>query len=99
VIAMHRASHSTSHACLSGIGAHADKPIALTEREQEVLGWVAQGKSSWEIGHIILCKECTVNFHCRNIMGKLQVSTRGQALFKAISLGLINPAGMADRGH
>jgi DNA-binding CsgD family transcriptional regulator len=65
--------------------------VTLTKREQQVLLWVAQGKSSWEIGHIILCQECTVNFHCRNIMGKLNVRTRGHALLKAVSLGLIVP--------
>lgn len=65
--------------------------IILTLREQQVLTWVAQGKSSWEIGRIIMCKECTVNFHCRNIMGKLNVSTRAHALIKAMGLGLINP--------
>lgn len=63
----------------------------LTLREQQVLTWVAQGKSSWEIGRIIMCEECTVNFHCRNIMGKLNVSTRAHALIKAVGLGLINP--------
>jgi len=65
--------------------------VTLTKRELQVLIWVAQGKSSWEIGHIILCQECTVNFHCRNIMGKLNVRTRGHALLKAVSLGLIVP--------
>jgi DNA-binding CsgD family transcriptional regulator len=66
-------------------------PINLTDREQQVLMWVAQGKSSWEIGHIIHCEECTVNFHCRNIMGKLNVSTRAHAAIKAFGLGLLSP--------
>lgn len=65
--------------------------ITLTKREQQVLHWVAQGKSSWEIGHIIQCQECTVNFHCRNIMLKLDVNTRGHALIKAVGLGLLEP--------
>lgn len=65
--------------------------IMLTDREQQVLRWIAQGKSSWEIGHIIQCEECTVNFHCRNIMGKLNVSTRAHALIKAVGLGLLSP--------
>jgi len=65
--------------------------VTLTKRELQVLIWVAQGKSSWEIGHIILCQECTVNFHCRNIMGKFNVRTRSHALLKAVSLGLIVP--------
>lgn len=69
--------------------------VFLTCRERQVLLWVAQGKSSWEIGSIIDCAECTVNFHCRNIMGKLDVYTRAHALVKAIDLGLIDPRTMA----
>jgi DNA-binding CsgD family transcriptional regulator len=64
--------------------------ISLTDREQQVLTWIAQGKSSWEIGQIILCEECTVNFHCRNIMGKLNVNTRAHAVTEALCLGLIS---------
>jgi DNA-binding CsgD family transcriptional regulator len=65
--------------------------ISLTDRELQVLMWVAQGKTSWEIGQIIGCAACTVNFHCHNVMGKLDVCTRSHALFKALDLGLLRP--------
>lgn len=66
-------------------------PVRLTPRELQVLTWVAMGKTSWEIGKIIVCKECTVNFHCRNIIEKLDARNRGHALAKAKDLGLFAP--------
>jgi len=63
----------------------------LTRRELEVLKWVMAGKSSWEISRITDCAEATVNFHISNIRQKFNVSTRQQALVKAIALGIINP--------
>lgn len=63
----------------------------LTRRELEVLKWVMAGKSSWEISRITECAEATVNFHISNIRQKFNVSTRQQALVKAIALGILNP--------
>ena len=63
----------------------------LTRREREILNWVMVGKSSWEISRITACSEATVNFHVANIRKKFNVSTRQQALVKAISLGMITP--------
>ena len=63
----------------------------LTRRELEVLKWVMAGKSSWEISRITDCAEATVNFHISNIRQKFNVSTRQQALVKAIALGILNP--------
>lgn len=48
-------------------------PVYLTPREQQVLLWCAYGKSSWEIGQILQCKESTVNFHVANILRKFDV--------------------------
>lgn len=63
----------------------------LTRRELEVLNWVMAGKSSWEISMINRCSEATVNFHLANVRQKFNVSTRQQAVIKAISLGLLTP--------
>jgi LuxR family quorum-sensing transcriptional regulator LasR len=71
---------------------NAAEPVPhLTRRELEVLKWVMAGKSSWEISRITDCAEATVNFHISNIRQKFNVSTRQQALVKAIALGIINP--------
>lgn len=61
----------------------------LTAREREVLRWTSEGKSSWEVGTILGMSEHTVNFHVRNLMGKLDVTSKHQAVLKALSLGLI----------
>lgn len=64
-------------------------PVALSPKEFECLNWVMEGKSSWEIGVILGCQEATVNFHIANVMGKLHVSTRMQAIIKSLRMGLI----------
>ncbi|PPC99588.1 MAG: helix-turn-helix transcriptional regulator [Methylotenera sp.] len=66
-----------------------DIPVRLSPKEIECLNWAMEGKSSWEIGVILGRKENTVNYHIANIMGKLHVSTRQQAVIKALRLGLI----------
>lgn len=63
-------------------------PIHLTPREQQVLLWCAYGKSSWEIGQILQCRESTVNFHVSNILRKFDVPTRIAAVIKAIRYGM-----------
>ena len=61
----------------------------ISVREKEVLNWLKQGKSSWDISVIFGISERTVNFHINNIMRKLNVVNRTQALAVAIRLGLI----------
>jgi DNA-binding CsgD family transcriptional regulator len=65
--------------------------IRLSAREREVLDWLKQGKSSWEISVILGISERTVNYHVYNIMGKLEARNRPQALAVAAGLGLISP--------
>ena len=65
--------------------------IMLTRRETEVLHWAAKGKTGWEISHILHVAERTVTFHIENAKAKLGAATRGHAVVKAISLGLICP--------
>lgn len=63
--------------------------IHLTHREQEVLQWTAEGKTSSEIGIILTVSEKTVQYHLYNAMRKLDVYSRAQAVCKAILMGLI----------
>ncbi len=76
-------------ALLRTLSPPSDKNYYLTFREKEVLEWVKEGKTSWETSHILHISERTVNFHVQNILAKLQVSTRGQAVALAIEQGLI----------
>ncbi|MDH2406605.1 DNA-binding CsgD family transcriptional regulator [Bradyrhizobium sp. JR1.5] len=63
--------------------------VVLSARERQCLQWVEEGKSSWEIGVILRVSENTVNFHLKNAMRKLEVTTRIQCAIKARRLGLI----------
>ncbi len=59
-------------------------------REKEVLNWLKEGKSSWDISEILNVSENTVNFHIKNIMRKLDTINRAQAVAKAIEVGVID---------
>jgi len=61
----------------------------VTQREGEILGWVAVGKSDWAIGRILKISDKTVNFHVENAKRKLGVGTRIQAVIAAMRGGII----------
>ncbi|MER9151849.1 LuxR family transcriptional regulator [Mesorhizobium opportunistum] len=67
----------------------AGEAIRLSTREKECIIWTARGKSSWEIGKILGISINTVNFHMKNLMRKLDTSSRTVAAIKAIKLGVI----------
>ncbi len=70
------------------VGGNADAPH-LTERETEVLRYVAKGFSYNEIAGIIDVSGHTVTSHIKNIYKKLSVRSRGEAVFEAMQLGII----------
>jgi DNA-binding CsgD family transcriptional regulator len=61
----------------------------LSSREREILSWAKDGKSTWEISVILSISKNTVKFHLKNIMEKLQVVSRTQAVAVALQNGLI----------
>jgi LuxR family maltose regulon positive regulatory protein len=63
----------------------------LSEREQEVLGLLAQGLSNNDIASRLTLSLGTVKTHIANLYGKLGVNSRTQAQAKARSLGLLDP--------
>ena len=65
-------------------------PIALTNRELEILQWTVDGKTAWEVGSILNIAERTVNFHVQNVMEKFGVHNKTQAAAKAIGMGLLD---------
>lgn len=65
------------------------KTAVLSVREQEVLKWMKEGKTNWEISHILSISERTVKFHVQNILAKLRASTRGHAIALAMEQRLI----------
>jgi DNA-binding NarL/FixJ family response regulator len=60
----------------------------LTEREEEILSLVAQGKSNHEIARQLYVSLKTVRNHVSNILLKLQVADRAQAVIRARESGL-----------
>lgn len=56
--------------------------VALTDREQAVLDLIVEGFPYKEIAHRLGLSVYTVNFHIRNIYGKLHVHSRAEAMAK-----------------
>jgi RNA polymerase sigma factor (sigma-70 family) len=65
-------------------------PVPLTEREQEVLLALAHGLSNREIAEQLVITEGTVKNHVSNLIDKLGVRDRTQAVLKGQELGLIS---------
>jgi len=63
----------------------------LSSREQEILQWVAAGKSQQDIGDILSISHRTVEVHLRSSREKLNALTTPQAVGRAIGIGLIYP--------
>ncbi|RWH92518.1 autoinducer binding domain-containing protein [Mesorhizobium sp.] len=62
---------------------------SLSAREIECIDLVSQGKSSWEIGVMLKVSQYTVDFHLKNVMRKLDSTSRTLAAVKALKLGII----------
>lgn len=61
----------------------------LTEREEQVLGLVAQGLSNRQIGERLYISTKTVSVHVSNVLAKLGVSGRAEAVAVATRRGLL----------
>ncbi|MGW4479921.1 MadR family response regulator transcription factor [Rhodococcus triatomae] len=61
----------------------------LTDREIEVLGLLAKGLSNNGIGEQLFISATTVKFHVSNLMRKLGVTRRAEAVYEASKRGLI----------
>ncbi len=60
----------------------------LTEREREILQWLARGSSNNQIAQELALSVKTVNNYVSNIFSKLQVADRAQAIIRARDAGL-----------
>jgi DNA-binding NarL/FixJ family response regulator len=66
-----------------------DRQPSLTGREIEVLRHVARGETSRDIGRVLYISENTVKNHIRNILDKLGLHSRNEAVLYAIRENLI----------
>jgi len=78
-----RLQRTTGKASLSGM-----RP-QLRQREMEVLELAARGLTNRAIAGKLIISERTIQTHFRNILRRLQVSTRTEAVAKALREGLI----------
>ena len=65
-------------------------PCDLTEREMEVLALVVQGHSNQQIANDLVITIATVKAHISSILGKLQVSSRSEAIAYAIKHKIVS---------
>lgn len=76
-------------------GGGAARPLApmaraLSLRECEILAWVREGKSNFEVGCILGISAMTVKNHLKRIYKTLGVSNRTHALSRCLALGLLD---------
>lgn len=89
------AGHSTlapeaTEALIQATRERSDHPdYGLTERECEVLGLVAEGQSNAEIAEQLVISVATVKFHVSNILSKLGVDSRTEAVSVAWQQNLV----------
>lgn len=74
----------------------AGEPL-LSVRELQVLSWVRDGKTNYEIGQILDISPLTVKNHVQKILRKLNVSNRAQAVASGVANGLIGSSEPAVR--
>jgi DNA-binding NarL/FixJ family response regulator len=79
----------SASAVVRSLNGKGDTEGRLTERELEVLRLLASGLSNSSIGTELFISATTVKFHVSNIMRKLHVSRRAEAVYAASKGGLI----------
>lgn len=67
----------------------AEGPEELSLREKEVLRFVAEGLTNRDIGVRISLSENTIKYHLKNILQKLHLHNRTQAVAYAMQSGLV----------
>lgn len=80
------------HSVLTGASvlSEPEQPIALTQRELEILRWVKDGKSNSDISEIMSLSVKTIEYHVGNILRKLGATNRTMAVVIALQKQLLS---------
>ncbi|WP_426756404.1 LuxR C-terminal-related transcriptional regulator [Myxococcus sp. Y35] len=73
----------------ASLASHRGALDALTPREREVLGLLAEGLSNKAIADRLAISEHTAKFHVNAVLAKLGVQRRTEAVVRAAKLGLV----------
>ncbi len=68
----------------------AEKEYRLTGRENEILSFMVQGISNSDIAEKLVLSRSTIKFHVSNILSKLEVASRTEAVALAVKNHLVN---------
>lgn len=71
-------------------GENKDIYDTLSEREKEILGWIAKGYANREVAEHLIISVKTVETHKSNLMEKLGLKTRPELVKFAMKKGLLN---------
>ena len=61
----------------------------LTQREQQVIEYIVEGKTNLEIAKLMNISKHTAKVHVKNVLSKLSVSDRVQAAVKAVKTKIV----------
>ncbi len=76
---------------IASLGSHMDSVVAvLTQREKQILNYVANGNTNKQIAHILNISEQTIKNHVSAILRKLNANDRAHAVVLAIRHGWIS---------
>ncbi len=73
-----------------------DGSAELTDREHEILVGLARGRTNRELADDLIVSEATVKTHVSNLLLKLGVRSRVQAVILAYELGIVRPGDTRD---
>lgn len=68
-----------------------EREIELSQRENDVLTWIARGKSKNEISTILEISVSSVDTYTRRIFDKMGVNSRVAAAIAGVTKGLVKP--------
>jgi NarL family two-component system response regulator LiaR len=82
-------SPEAAQVLVQGLKQDKSKQYDLTEREREILGLMVEGMPNQEIAEKLVVSQSTVKFHVSNILSKLEVDTRTEAVALALKKKLV----------